>query len=74
MKKKIFRLSISSEQFLAYYRGHASAVLASSTDGKKIQLPANALRPFLDNQGVHGCFEIQFSRDNKLVKLEKISA
>ena len=74
MNKKVFSLSISSEQFLAYYRGHSSTVLATSADGKMIQFPAIVLRPYLDAQGVHGCFEIQFNQVNKLVRLEKISA
>ena len=69
-----FRLDINPSQFLNYYRGHSKSVLALSMNGKRVQFPANALRPFLGREGIHGCFEIEFDENYKLVELARLSS
>ncbi|MBL1142698.1 MAG: DUF2835 domain-containing protein [Proteobacteria bacterium] len=68
-----FKLSLSTETYLAYYKGKANSIQVRSLDNKKIRFPANAIRNFLTHDGVHGLFEIQFDECNKLVEIEKIS-
>lgn len=67
-----FRLSLSSEKYLAYYKGAAHSIRVISVDNKSIRFPANAIRKFLSHDGIHGLFEIQFDENNKLVQIVKI--
>ena len=67
-----FYLSLSSEKYLAYYKGQASSIHVRSIDNKKIRFPANSVRQFLTHEGIHGLFEMQFDENNKLIKIEKI--
>jgi hypothetical protein len=68
-----FRLDISAERFLAYYRGAARNVVATAFDGRRVQFPADALRPFLSREGVRGEFLLEFDANNKLVALRKVA-
>jgi Protein of unknown function (DUF2835) len=67
-----FQLSLSSDKYLAYYKGKANSIQTRSIDNKKIRFPASAVRKFLSHDGIHGLFEIQFDENNKLIKIEKI--
>jgi adenine deaminase len=67
-----FYLSLTSERYMAYYKGKASSIQTRSIDNKTIRFPANAIREFLTHDGIHGLFEIQFDKNNKLIKIEKI--
>ena len=68
-----FSLSLSSDEFLKYYRGAANAVIVRTDDARTLQLPAARLRPFLLQDGVHGRFEITLGDDNRLLDLRRIS-
>jgi adenine deaminase len=68
-----FHLALSSEKYLAYYKGHAQSIQTRSIDNKRIRFPANAIREFLTHEGIYGLFEIQFDENNKLIKINKIS-
>jgi uncharacterized protein DUF2835 len=57
---------------MAYYKGKAQSILVHSIDNRRIKFPANAVRKFLTHDGIHGLFEIQFDKNNKLVNIEKI--
>lgn len=67
-----FYLNISSEEFLAYYQGHANSVLVRSEDGRSVQLPAQNLRQFLTSDGIRGLFEMELDDANKLLELRLI--
>ena len=67
-----FQLSISSEKYLAYYKGYASSIQVRSLDNKTIRFPASAIREFLMHDGIHGLFEIRFDENNKLIKIVKL--
>jgi hypothetical protein len=69
-----FQLALSSEKYLAYYKGKAHSIMVRSIDNKSIRFPANAIRNFLTHEGIYGLFEIQFDENNKLVGVEKISS
>ena len=68
-----FALNISQDVLLSYYQGMARAVAVKSLDGRGIQFPANALRPFVTSDGVRGIFEVTFDENNKLVDMQRIS-
>lgn len=68
-----FRLSISADEYLAYYQGRARDVITRADDGRKLQFPANALQPFVSHQGIHGLFELRFDANHKLLGLHRLS-
>jgi len=74
MPRKYFKLNISADAYLAYYRGSSQSIVTQSEDGHRIQFPANELRKFVSHAGIHGRFEITYSRDNKLLDIRKMSS
>ena len=68
-----FQLSLTSEKYLAYYKGTANSIQVRSVDNKRVRFPANAVRQFLMHDGIHGLFEIRFDKNNKLIEVVKIS-
>ncbi|MFT6590168.1 MAG: hypothetical protein ACI9I0_001641 [Rhodoferax sp.] len=51
-----FRLSITEQQYLNYYRGSVRQVIVRSSTGATIQFPASLLTKFVTPSGVHGHF------------------
>ncbi|MEW7977639.1 MAG: DUF2835 domain-containing protein [Candidatus Sedimenticola endophacoides] len=68
-----FRLAISAERYLRYYRGRARSVQAVLEDGRQVRFPASALRPFVTHEGIHGCFELTLDERNRLLGLRRLS-
>jgi hypothetical protein len=56
MKQFEFRLNISEQQYLNYYRGSVNQIIARSTTGASIQFPASLLTKFVTSSGVQGHF------------------
>lgn len=71
-KQLRFYLNIGREQALRYYQGTARVVVATTTDGKKLQFPAEHIRPFIEQTGISGLFSIEFDHNNKLIGLKRI--
>lgn len=67
-----FDINIPAEQILAYYQGVARQVSIVAYDGRRIEFPAEKLRPYLEHRGVHGVFELEFDEDNRFVALHRI--
>ena len=67
-----FRLNMSSQKFLAYYRGAVSVVEATAEDGRKVQFPANVLRPFVTHDGVSGLFALVHDEQNRFVEMKRV--
>lgn len=67
-----FDINIPAEQILAYYQGIARQVSIVSYDGRRIEFPAEKLRPYLDHRGVHGVFELEFDSNHRFVALHRI--
>ena len=65
-------LAISHQQYARFYKGHASEVICTAKDGRKIQFPAAVLRKFLTHEGIHGEFSISFSSENKFIEIIKL--
>lgn len=73
MQSVSFLLSISAETYLQYYKGTVKAVVVKAEDGRRIQFPAESLKPFIQANGIHGRFRLIFDKNHKFRKLEKIS-
>ncbi len=69
-----FTLSIAAEEYLSYYKGSARWVQVTSSDGRRVRFPASALRPFVDEDGVGGTFEMMVDENHKLVELRRLSS
>jgi hypothetical protein len=65
-------LHISSTDYQTYYSGAVRNVAATTTNGLKVQFPANILRPFVGHDGIHGEFVIEFDENNKFIGIDKI--
>jgi hypothetical protein len=72
MPRMFFTLNISAADYQSFYRGVGKVIVTRTEDGQRLQFPANELRKFVSHSGVHGRFEILFSRDNKLLDLKKV--
>lgn len=67
-----FYLDLSPERYLQYYRGTAKAVSVLSIEGKRVEFPAERLRPFVTREGVRGLFALQFDENNRFVALKRL--
>jgi hypothetical protein len=68
-----FHLTISPDDYVAYYAGKVRSVLVSSDDGLRIEFPAEHLREFVTHEGIRGYFEIAFDEQYHFVALRKLS-
>jgi hypothetical protein len=67
-----FRLNLSAEHCLRLYQGWAGRVSVIAEDGRRIEFPANTLRPFVSRSGVQGDFQLLIDAHNRLLRLERI--
>jgi len=67
----IVELHIGADEFVRLYSGAAHAVVARAQDGQTVRFPANALRPFVAHDGVHGTFILLIDDRNKLRSINK---
>jgi len=74
VKRFEFVLSISSQQYLAYYRGSVRQVLAQSTTGATVQFPAALLTPFVTSAGISGRFVLTCEDSGKGAELRRATA
>ena len=72
MRVIAFSLAIPTDELLRYYRNEANAVLVQADDGRRVQLPASALRPFVDRAGVYGRFTMTIDDNNKLIDIRRV--
>jgi len=72
MREFRFRLSITSQEYLAHYQGLASKVIITLVNGMTVQFPASALRNHVTHTGIHGEFLLRVDKNNKLQALERI--
>ena len=72
MREFYFSLSITADELMRYYRGSAQQVVARAQDGRCVQFPASALRPFVTHEGVRGEFCLVVDDNNRLVELRRI--
>lgn len=68
-----FTLDIPAQEMARYYRGSATRVLVHAADGRRVQIPAANLRPFVTRDGVQGRFCLTVDADYRLLHLERVS-
>jgi hypothetical protein len=56
MQQFEFRLNITEQLYLNYYRGSVKQVIVRSSTGATIQFPASLLTKFVTSSGVYGHF------------------
>ena len=71
-KKILIDIRITSEEFMKLYEGSAKNANGVARDGRRIQFPANILRPFLMHTGISGSFEIEFDEQMKFTSIRRI--
>ncbi len=62
-------IELSAEQCRAHYAGAIDHVYAHSVDGRKVLLPAQALRRVVARDGVHGVYRLTFTEEGKFESL-----
>ncbi len=67
-----FSLNLSADRYLGHYQGSIKRVSVVADDGRRIEFPANALRPFVTKDGVQGQFEMVVDANNRLLRLARI--
>jgi len=72
MAKVVLNVALPAFKYEAMYAGSAKDLVASSLDGRKVQLPLSAFQRFVTHQGIHGVFEVEFDDTNKLVGVTQI--
>ncbi len=71
MQRFEFRLSLSPEQYLDYYRGTVQQVLARCADGGTVQFPAALLKAFVTPSGIHGTFVLTCDDQHRGANLQR---
>lgn len=66
-----FSLNITAAEYLQYYKGQVTSVVARCTDGRSVQFPARLLTPFVSTAGVRGNFVLSCGEDGKGAQLER---
>jgi hypothetical protein len=69
--KYYFSINLSASEFLPYYQGRVEAIIATTTEGVRVQFPAMHLRQYVTSSGVNGifCLETQNNKFSSLIKL-----
>lgn len=73
MQTVVIPLEIPADRWVAYYRGEIRAVVATSMDGRRIQLPARVLQPFVTPEGILGVFRVRFDARHRFVDIERLA-
>ena len=73
MAKIVLNVALPAFKYEAMYAGAAKNLVASSLDGRKVQLPLPAFQRFVTHQGIHGLFEVEFDDKNKLIAVTKLT-
>jgi Protein of unknown function (DUF2835). len=68
-----FRIDISSDDVLKFYRGTLEAISVVSEQGARLQFPFYHLRPFISKIGIKGRFRMVIDTDNRISVIEQIS-
>lgn len=69
--KYYFALSMTTDEYMPYYRGEISTIVTVATNGQRIQFPAMHMRKFLTRTGISGRFCLE-TENNKFISLTQI--
>jgi hypothetical protein len=65
-------ISISADEMLKWYTGHAQQAIITSRDGRSVALPVTLLHPFLTREGVHGRFVLYHDANYKCIDFKAV--
>ncbi|RMF16087.1 MAG: DUF2835 family protein [Gammaproteobacteria bacterium] len=65
-------LNLSPETLHRLYREPVQVVHAVADDGRRVQFPVSAIRPYITRDGVKGRFELVFSDSFRLLELRRL--
>lgn len=71
MNEYRFRLDISADEYLDYYRGMVKHVIAPCSTGQNVQFPASLLQRHVLKDGIHGDFVLTTDANNKCIELRR---
>jgi len=71
MHEYIVDLVISQTELERLYSGEARVVVSRDIEGRSIQFPASALRPFVNRDGVRGRFIIRVDETHRLQSIHR---
>jgi Protein of unknown function (DUF2835) len=72
VNKIVVNLAISAQEYQLLYAGEVKDVLAQDVEGKRVRFPASILRPYVQHQGIHGQFAIEFDVNNRFKKITRL--
>ncbi|MCB1874486.1 MAG: DUF2835 domain-containing protein [Chromatiales bacterium] len=67
-----FSLHIPADLYVSHYRGSTKSVSVLAEDGRRVEFPAEHLRPFVTRDGVYGRFELEFGEQGRFVALRRL--
>ena len=67
-----FKLAISSDAFLAVYKGHAKSISTIALDGRRVEFPAEKIRQFLSHEGIFGVFEMEVDEESRFISIKRL--
>ena len=66
-------IELSAAQCRAHYAGSVDHVYARSVDGRRVLLPAQALRRVVTRDGVHGVYRLCYDATGRFESLQRLS-
>ncbi|MES1928375.1 hypothetical protein SADO_03930 [Salinisphaera dokdonensis CL-ES53] len=66
-------IELSAAQCHAHYAGSVEQIHARSVDGRRVLLPAQALRRVVTRDGVHGIYRLTYGADGRFESLRRIA-
>jgi hypothetical protein len=66
-------IDLSAAQCQAHYAGSVDHVYARSVDGRRVLLPAQALRRVVTRDGVHGVYRLSYDATGRFESLQRLS-
>ena len=72
MNRFEFSITLSAQQYLQYYKGTVSKVVATCANGTTIQFPALLLKPFVTSGGVRGNFVLVCDENGKGSEVRRV--
>lgn len=72
MPALVVNLVIAPKEYQRMYAGAVRNVSTVSVDGRRVQFPANVLRPYVTREGIRGRFMIRFTADNRFESIERL--
>ncbi|MCL1078486.1 DUF2835 family protein [Parashewanella spongiae] len=67
-----FSLSITSQEFLRFYKGNADRVEVIDVHGRCLHIHARHFLPFLSESGIRGQFQLTLDNQNNFKSLKPI--